>query len=364
MSDRVQARVSAKQRFTRGTALNTHAILKVLFDVIDCIISTLSPLVHMVNSSTASAALTPPSPALTGTWPRPPRRGLKRPRGLWKARRRLDPAAAITYYQLGQASGGATSSSSGRSSDTDRDEEERGMDESGDEGDGDDMSQGSSSSSKRQRRDSGSSGSMELWAAVYVEADPDTPAPNGDLLDNNKDDAVGPPMVSNMITTSITESASSSSAKETYGLKDWEELKVTLARASELYDRSWYFPSLSVLSPGSSSHLTRTCVYLTGEDLFNSISLLRAVIHECHRFLRRFPDPYHFFSQQQRGGSSSPVSGLGERSWHDPRSSNPDERWRRGRSIDRMSPSPTPDSDGHSSHRYVLSPFAQSFRPF
>lgn len=207
----------------------------------------------MVNSSAMLAALAPSSPSLMANWPRLPRRGLKRPRGLWKARRRLDPATASSY-QLTQApeggggGGGATSSSSGRGSDTEHDEEERDVDESGDE-DCDEMSQGSSSS-KRQRRDSGSSSSvMELWAAgaavQYVEADSDMPASSGvsppeDNNSNGKRAAVvRAPLISDMVTTSIAESASS--CKETCELKDWEELQETLARASELYDRKWSF---------------------------------------------------------------------------------------------------------------------------
>jgi len=105
----------------------------------------------MINSSTVLAALAPPSPTAGTTWPRLPRRGVKRPRGLWKARRRLDSASSLTQHQMLQTAGGGCSKScsSGRGSDTDRD-----VDESGGEMDDDDISQ-DSSSSKRQRRDSG-----------------------------------------------------------------------------------------------------------------------------------------------------------------------------------------------------------------
>jgi hypothetical protein len=50
-----------------------------------------------------------------------------------------------------------------------------------------------------------------------------------------------------------------------------------------------------------------------GEDLSGSISLLRAVVHECHRLLDLFPNPSAFFSQRKRrsrrrGSSSSSSS--------------------------------------------------------
>jgi hypothetical protein len=156
----------------------------------------------MINSPTVLAALAPapPSPTAGGTWPRLPRRGVKRPRGLWKARRRLDtPPSHSSQHQLLQT----TASSSRRGSDTDREEEdEREIIEASGSGEGrerweageddeedghgagdededeqDDMSQ-DSGSSKRQRRDSrsGSCGSAELlWAAVY--ANPKSPSP-------------------------------------------------------------------------------------------------------------------------------------------------------------------------------------------
>src|SRR6267378_1381715 len=114
---------------------------------------------------TSPSVLVPPSPAAApgGTWPWVPRRGLKRPRGLWKARRRLDPATAnassLTQHQHQllhtPGSRGAKSISSGRDSDTDREMEEscgEGEGEEGEEGeedDGDDISQ-NSNSSKRQ----------------------------------------------------------------------------------------------------------------------------------------------------------------------------------------------------------------------
>ncbi|KAI9440878.1 hypothetical protein H4582DRAFT_1811523, partial [Lactarius indigo] len=63
--------------------------------------------------------------------------------------------------------------------------------------------------------------------------------------------------------------------------EEWESVKGTLRRASELYD---------------------------GEDLSGSITLLRAVIHECHRLRHQFPDPSAFLAQTQtrsRRGSSS-----------------------------------------------------------
>ncbi|KAH9043993.1 hypothetical protein EDB84DRAFT_1266382 [Lactarius hengduanensis] len=50
------------------------------------------------------------------------------------------------------------------------------------------------------------------------------------------------------------------------------------------------------------------CICL-GEDLSGSITLLRAVVHECHRLRNQFPDPSVFLAQTQtsrsRGSSSS-----------------------------------------------------------
>jgi hypothetical protein len=281
-----------------------------------------SALFHMFNSPSVLAALAPPSPATAatpgGTWPpRVPRRGLKRPRGLWKARRRLDPATTATASSLTQhqhqlsrtpGSGGAKSSCSGRGSDTDREMEESCGEGEGEEeeeegeDDGDDMSQ-NSNSSKRQRRDSGSGRSsssnihinnsnsnnngnyttngmpMELWT-VYVDSESDvglplalggvadtachgTPLPlpiplpgdNADTANSTKRRAAS--LISNMVTTSIAErvpvpgsgsgSGSAITTKETFEYKDWEEIKETLACASELCDRAWlclYYPRL------------------------------------------------------------------------------------------------------------------------
>jgi hypothetical protein len=310
----------------------------------------------MVNSSTLMATLAPPSPGstLVGTWPRLPRRNLKRPRGLWKARRRLEPTATVSSsspapsssYQ--QQTSGRASCSSARGSDTDREEEMMMMtmammDESGDDygncndedeedEEDDDMSQGSSrsSSSKRQRCDSGSGHILlterqQLWTSDLDNNNNDhTPASSPlsssgvvvVLLDEKKKKKVGhdvgvrssepprrprprrtrPPMISNMITTSIAENATCSS-KGTFEVKDWEELKETLARASELYDRacSPFYRRVVVADRQRS-----------GEDMLGSITLLRAVIHECRRFLCRFPDPTVFFTHWQRDRSSSP----------------------------------------------------------
>ena len=284
--------VSARHTLTKLALIHMILLyLRFLRNVIDCIIPIyLIPsthIVHMVNSSTLMAALAPASPStLIGNWPRLPRRNLKRPRGLWKARRRMEPAASASspapscQQQTSGGGGGRASRSSARGSDTDREEEEREMmmmmDESGDDDgncdegddDDDDMSQGSSSS-KRQRRDSGSSGHhhllterQRLWADLD-NTNKDTPAsppPSGVVVVLLEDEGVRSsprprprprrPMISNMITTSIAENAtssppssssSSSRQKETFEFKDWEELKETLARASELYDRACSF---------------------------------------------------------------------------------------------------------------------------
>ena len=159
------------------------------------------------------------------------------------------------------------------------------------------MSQ-NSNSSKRQRRDSGSGRSsssnihisnnnsnrnynrnynaigmpMELWT-VYVDSEsdvglplalggvPDTachgtplpplplplPGDNTDTATTTRRSTAS--LISNMVTTSIAERAPSCSGsgsggattmtKETFEYKDWEEIKETLACASELCDRAW-----------------------------------------------------------------------------------------------------------------------------
>ena len=156
--------------------------------------------------------------------------------------------------------------------------------EEGEEEDGDDMSQ-NSNSSKRQRRDSGSGRSsssnihgnrnyntngmpMELWS-VYIDSESDVglPLALGGVADtschgtplplplplpgDNTDTATttrrrAASLISNMVTTSIAERAPSCSGsdgatttKETFEYKDWEEIKETLACASELCDRAW-----------------------------------------------------------------------------------------------------------------------------
>ena len=274
-----------------------------------------SALFHMFNSPSLLAALAPPSPATAatapgGTWPpRVPRRGLKRPRGLWKARRRLDPATTATASQHQHlshtpGSGGAKSSCSGRGSDTDREMESCGEgegeeEEDGEEEDGDDVSQ-NSNSSKRQRRDSGSGRSsssnmhinnnrndnisngmpMELWT-VFVDSETDvglpltlggvadtvghgTPLPlsvplPGDNVDTAADTRRrAASLISNMVTTSIGEraglgsgsgSGSAMTTKERLEYKEWEEIKETLACASELCDRACGSLLMPVLSP-------------------------------------------------------------------------------------------------------------------
>ncbi len=243
----------------------------------------------MINSPTVLAALAPapPSPTAGGTWQRLPRRGLKRPRGLWKARRRLDtPPSHSSQHQLLQT----TASSSRRGSDTDREEEdEREMTEASGSGEGrerweageddeedghgagdededeqDYMSQ-DSGSSKRQRRDSrsGSCGSAELlWAAVY--ANPTSPSPtwkwsvsphpgaDADALDAAPDAAGAGSAPTDADTDADTDArsrpasgrgarAGGARAKETFEYNDWEEIKETLTRASGLCDRACRF---------------------------------------------------------------------------------------------------------------------------
>ncbi len=48
-------------------------------------------------------------------------------------------------------------------------------------------------------------------------------------------------LISNMVTTSITECApGSGTTKEIFKYEEWEEIKSTLACASELWDRAWW----------------------------------------------------------------------------------------------------------------------------
>lgn len=159
--------------------------------------------------------------------------------------------------------------------------EGEGEEDEEDEDGGDDMSQ-NSNSSKRQRRDSGSgrsSGSnihidnnnsnntngmpMELWT-VFVDTETDmglpltlggvadtvghcTPLPLSIPLpvDNTDTTTKQCPasLISNMVTTSIGERAptcpgSGGTTKERFEYRDWEEIKATLACASELCDRA------------------------------------------------------------------------------------------------------------------------------
>ena len=190
---------------------------------------------------------------------------------------------------------------------------EGGSREEDDEEEEDDSSQ-NSSSSKRQRRDSrstGSCGSAELlWAAVYV--DPNltlSPSTNNNssltvdghdahaqvaaesrpasgrgassgsgaggaspaaISDDADDDAAAcsgramtpAAVISKMITTSIAESAPrEAEKKETFEYKDWEEIKATLTRASELCDRTCLLPPITVLHQSSRSQfmIATTC---------------------------------------------------------------------------------------------------------
>jgi hypothetical protein len=173
---------------------------------------------------------------------------------------------------------------------------EGGSREEDDEEEEEDDSSLTSGSSKRQRRDSrspGSCGSAELlWTAVYV--DPNltlSPSTNLSTLssltvdaqqlhavprpvtgrgpgaggaspaaisedDDDDDDDDGararararttrPAVIANMITTSIAECASrEGERKETFEYKDWEDIKETLTRASELCDRACPLPPL------------------------------------------------------------------------------------------------------------------------
>jgi hypothetical protein len=281
----------------------------------------------MINSSNKLAALAPSQPTVAaGTWPRLARRGLKRPRGLWKARRRVDPTTTTTPSSSGcapphrspvprsmSAPGAprAQSWSSWRGSETDREEDgskERESCEEADEDD-DDMTSEHSGSSKRQRRESASS-SVEMWA-FYVDAAeaapltttmttplvPCAPPPILEVeveLENSsggEEGRDGQALIQEMVTTSIAERASRARTKDEY--EEWESIKGTLRRASELYDGALMLPCWFI-------GVDRRVL---GEDLSGSITLLRAVVHECHSLLDRFPNPSAFFSQRKRSSS-------------------------------------------------------------
>ena len=118
----------------------------------------------------------------------------------------------------------------------------------------DDMTSEHSGSSKRQRResaDSCGSSSVEMWA-FYVDAAepalssatttplvPCAPAPQLELegtscIEEGRD---GLRLIQDMVTTSIAERASRARTKEeNYEYEEWESVKGTLRRASELYD--------------------------------------------------------------------------------------------------------------------------------
>jgi hypothetical protein len=215
----------------------------------------------------------PPPPAVAaGTWPRLARRGLKRPRGLWKARRRVDPSSTpsssgcaphgspVPRTTTTTADTRAHSRSSWRGSETDREEEgskeRESVADDGEVDEDDEMTSEHSGSSKRQRResaDSCDSTSVEMWA-FYVEAAEATPsatmttttplvlcAPsppqleldNASCSEERRDDLV---LIQDMLTTSIAERASRVRTKDSYEYSEWESVKGTLKRASELYD--------------------------------------------------------------------------------------------------------------------------------
>lgn len=221
---------------------------------------------RMISSS---SMLAPPPPTVAaGTWPRLARRGLKRPRGLWKARRRVDPSTTPSSSGCAPHSGSpvprttttttirARSHSSWRGSDTDREEEgskER-TDDDGevDEDEDDEMTSEHSGSSKRQRRESpdscGSTNDVEIWA-FFVEAAEAAPsstttltttpvipyAPSPQLeMEDRRDSLV---LIQDMVTTSIAERVNRARRnEESYEYSEWESVKGTLKRASELYD--------------------------------------------------------------------------------------------------------------------------------
>lgn len=148
----------------------------------------------------------------------------------------------------------AHSRSSWRGSDTDREEEgskERTDDDDGevDEDDDDEMTSEHSGSSKRQRRESadscGSTNDVEIWA-FFVEAAEKAPSSTTTITTTPVVPCAPSPqleleeplvLIQDMVTTSIAERANRARVnEESYEYSEWESVKGTLKRASELYD--------------------------------------------------------------------------------------------------------------------------------
>jgi len=159
------------------------------------------------------------------------------------------------------------SRSSWRGSDTDREEEGSGGSKERESNDGepdedDDMLSEHSGSSKRQRRESADScgSSVEMWA-FYVDAAEAVPSMLTTTMTSPLLPCAPPPqlelelvlelegascsggggdgqvLIQDMVTTSIAERASRARAKEeSFEYEEWEGVKGTLRRASELYD--------------------------------------------------------------------------------------------------------------------------------
>ena len=161
----------------------------------------------------------------------------------------------------------AHSQSSWRGSETDREEEgskerESGVDD-GEVEEDDDMTSEHSGSSKRQRRESAdsceSSSNVEMWAFYVDAAEPalstttsttTTTTPLVPLLqmevENTSCCEIGKEalrLIQDMVTTSIAEKGSQARTKdESYEYSEWENVKGTLKRASELYDGASVVP--------------------------------------------------------------------------------------------------------------------------
>ncbi|KAI0047154.1 hypothetical protein FA95DRAFT_1559410 [Auriscalpium vulgare] len=186
-----------------------------------------------------------------------PRRGLKRPRGLWRARQR---PAAYVHHQPRLHDSHEDSDGDSDLLDEDEDDEARSF---------------ASGSSKRQRTDTPDR--VGFWLLATLPQADSTPS---DSPHPQNHDPSPPPTLPAMIhTTTLAQRASSGSAF--CDRSDWGNLKNLYAHAAELYER---------------------------DDSHAASAQLRGVIHECHRFILQYADPSVLFaaSASSRHEGSSP----------------------------------------------------------
>lgn len=74
--------------------------------------------------------------------------------------------------------------------------------------------------------------------------------------------------------------------RTTYTLEDWEDLKELFSKAVDIYESE--FVTMSADKPNIS--------YYTDQEPQETIPFLRAVIHECHRFMKVYQDPSSLYA--------------------------------------------------------------------